>query len=64
LSKERLDFKKITVNLVCPEGSSSEGGCSIEFQIIATKGQEDEKDVDTGDILAPTSSAGCKMVDI
>jgi hypothetical protein len=57
LSKERLDIKKITVNLVCPKGSSSEDGCSIEFQIIATI-EQDEKDIDTGDTLTPTGPAG------
>jgi len=46
------------VNPVCPEGSSSEDSCSIEFQVVATKEQEDEKDDDAGDTFAPTGPAG------
>jgi hypothetical protein len=60
LSKERFDIKKAIANSVCPEGSSSKDSCSIEFQIIATKEQEDEKDVDTRDTLAPTNPTECK----
>ena len=63
LSKERSDIRKVTVNLVCPEGSSSQDGRSIEFEIIATKEQEGEKEVNSGDTLTPTGTAGCKMVD-
>jgi hypothetical protein len=41
--------QEVTVNFVCPEGSSSEDGHSIEFETIATEEQEAEKEVDTGD---------------
>jgi len=52
------------VNLVCLEGGSSEDGRSIEFEIMATKEQEGEKEVDTGDTIAPIGTAGCKMIGI
>jgi len=45
LSKERSDIKEAIANPAFPEDSSSEDSCSIEFQAIAVKEQEDD---DTG----------------
>ena len=44
LSKERSDIKG-RCEFDIPRGNSSKDGCSIEFEIIATKEQEGVKEV-------------------
>ena len=64
LSKERSDIKKVTVNLVYPEGNSSEDSDSIKFQVMAVREQEGGKGDSTGGALAPADRAGCRAIDV